>query len=200
MTRKFSTSIAAALLIAPAAILSGLPNNDLVLQPDSRLWVTGTSTVRAYECAAAGVDATVIAAAPEAPAAILAGQKAVTAVSLVVPSAQLDCDNGTMNEHMLKALNASRHGEIRFQLSSYELVPGAEGRTARLTGSLELNGTSKEIAIDASVRDGGEGALRVAGTHEILMSEYGIRAPRLMLGTLRVHDPVVVHFDLRLRG
>ena len=198
MIKRFRPSMAAALLIAPAAILWSTPTANLVLQPESRLWVTGTSTVRGYECAAGVVDATVAAGAG-AEAAVLAGQKAVTAVSVTIPSAQLDCDNGTMNEHMHKALNVSQHEEIRFRLSSYELTPGAGATTARLSGTLELNGTSKEISVDANVSDAG-GALKVNGTHQLLMSEYGIRPPRLMLGTLRVHDPVVVHFELFLRG
>jgi hypothetical protein len=38
----------------------------------------------------------------------------------------------------------------------------------------------------------------VQGVHELNMTEWGIRPPRLMLGTLRVHEDVQVHFDLLL--
>ena len=198
MIKRFRPSMAAALLIAPAAILWSAPAANLVLQSESRIWVTGTSTVRGYECAAGVVNATVAAAAG-AEAALLAGQKAVTAVTVTIPSAELDCDNGTMNEHMHKAINVSEHEQIRFRLASYELTPGAAATTARLTGTLELNGVSKQISLDANVSDAG-GAVKVSGTHQLLMSEYGVRPPRLMLGTLKVHDPVVVHFDLLLKS
>jgi hypothetical protein len=32
------------------------------------------------------------------------------------------------------------------------------------------------------------------------MNEYGLKAPTLMLGTLRVHNTVTVHFDLYLHA
>ena len=31
------------------------------------------------------------------------------------------------------------------------------------------------------------------------MSEFGVRAPTLMMGTLKVHDRVVVNFDVVLK-
>jgi hypothetical protein len=31
------------------------------------------------------------------------------------------------------------------------------------------------------------------------MSEYGVKAPTLMMGTMKVRDRVVVHFDIVLK-
>ena len=36
------------------------------------------------------------------------------------------------------------------------------------------------------------------GTHALLMTEYGIKPRRMMLGTLRVKDRIAVHFRLLL--
>ena len=200
MTRGFSTTIVAALLILPAAIAWGLPRINLTLQPESRLWVNGTSTVRDYECTAKDVSAVVAANGAEVPSAVLAGQKAVTSVAVTIAARELDCSNGTMNGHMLKAIKAADHPNITFRLSSYDLTPSGVEARARLTGTLELGGISRPVTIDAAASDGGDGALRVSGSHDLLMTEFGLRPPSLMLGTMKVRDKVTVNFDLYLKG
>jgi polyisoprenoid-binding protein YceI len=172
----------------------------LALQPQSRLWVDGTSTVRAFTCKAAVLEADVGAADANAVAAVLAGEKAVKGVEFRVPTAKLECGNGTMNEHMLKALKAREHGTIVFRVVSYEVAKGTEGVTGTLTGTLTLGGVEKTITVDATGRDAGSGALRVAGAYRLKMSEYGLKAPTLMFGTLKVGDTVKVGFDLLLKA
>jgi hypothetical protein len=41
--------------------------------------------------------------------------------------------------------------------------------------------------------------MRVVGTHHFRMSEFGLKAPTLMLGTLKVGDEVEVNFELYLK-
>src|SRR5688500_12799423 len=69
----------------------------LNLQPDSQLWVEGTSTVRDFKCSARTIDASIATTRTDAAAAVYAGEKAVTTVTLQIPAAQLDCKNGQMN-------------------------------------------------------------------------------------------------------
>ena len=42
-------------------------------------------------------------------------------------------------------------------------------------------------------------ALRVRGSERITMMDYDVQPPRLMAGTMRVHAPVTVGFDVVLR-
>jgi polyisoprenoid-binding protein YceI len=190
-------AIATLLLLAPAG--AWVPADaPLTLAPQSRLWVEGTSTVRGFQCKAPALEADV-SAAPNAIAAVLAGDKAVKSVEVRVPAAKLDCGNGTMNEHMLKALKAKEHGTIAFRVTSYDVATGADGVTGTLTGTLSLGGVEKTITVAATGRDAG-GALRVAGTYQLRMSDYGLKAPTLMFGTLKVNENVKVGFDLVLTG
>jgi polyisoprenoid-binding protein YceI len=201
MTRYRGAGTLATLLLVPAAIAAtGAVSSPLVLQPESRVWVSGTSTVRAYECSATVVDAQVTTSSSAAASAVLAGEKAVTGVAVRIPARQLDCRNDQMNEHMLRALKADQHGDITFRLASYELTGSGASTRVRMQGSLDIGGASRSVAIQAAARDGGGGALRVTGAHEVRLSEFGLTPPTLMLGTLRVHDRVMVNFDLMLRG
>jgi polyisoprenoid-binding protein YceI len=196
-----ATTLRALLCLAPS-LIAWTPANApiVVLQPQSRLWVNGTSTVRAFECKATSFTADIDGAAPGAAAAVLAGEKAVQSVLVQVPAAKLECGNGTMNEHMLKALKAKDNPTIEFRLSTYRTSKAADGVQGELTGILKLGGVEKTITLTGTATDAGDGQFRVTGAHELRMSEFGLKAPTLMLGTMKVDDRVKVSFDLVLKG
>ena len=123
MRKRWSGGLVALALAFP--LLGAGPGTGLKVQPESKLWVEGSSTVRGFSCAAQGFDATVTGAGL---AGVLQGQKAVESVDVKVPAEQLDCGNGKMNEHMRKALKADEHPVIEFRLTSYELPRRPRGR------------------------------------------------------------------------
>src|SRR3712207_1735115 len=98
--------------LAPAVIAWTAATRPITLQPESRLWINGTSTVRAFECKAGALEARIETPSADALAALLAGEKAVTTATIIVPAERLDCANGTMNEHMRKALKAKENPTI----------------------------------------------------------------------------------------
>lgn len=185
------------LAIATPAAWAGPPSNPLRVQPESRIWVEGTSSVRSFKCDAKDFTAA-LDAADGAPAAVLAGTKAVSAVSVNVSAAGLDCHNGTMNGHMLKAIKGKENPEITFKLASYELVKQAEGQAVAINGSLTLGGVTRPVTLNAKA-SAAEGGLEVEGSTPLKLSEYGLKAPSLMMGTMKVGDQVTVHYQLILK-
>ncbi len=198
MRRTSYTALVAALVLAPATIAWTTIAGTLTLQPESKLWVSGTSNVRDFECTATSLTVDV-SALPGAVALVAAGEKGVTGVNVRVPAAQLDCKNGKMNSHMLKALKGPEFPEIAFDLTSYELATAAASVNVKLSGDLTLGGVKKAITMNAKATSAEDGALKVTGTKDITLSEYGLKAPTLMMGTLKVSDVVQVHFDLLLK-
>lgn len=199
MRTRILRPLALFLLLAPAAAWT-TSRQTLELEPGSRLWVSGGSTVRGWQCEATDFDATVAAARADGVAdAILAGEEAVTTASVTVPIEELDCKNGTMNDHMRKALKAKQFPTIAFALSGYDLAAAGDSTAVTLTGMLTLGGVEKEVTVQALAREAGADTLRVTGTHELKMTDYGLKPPSLMLGTMKVKNSVQVHFDLLLR-
>lgn len=184
--------------LAPAALAATPSTIALDLQPSSRLWISGSSTVRSFECNATAFEANVE-SAPGATAAVLAGEKAVTAVEIRVPTERLDCRNGTMNEHMAKALKAKANPTIVFKLASYDLAKQSGAVRVTLTGTLAMGGVEKPINVTVNATEGPEGTLHVVGTHELRMKEWGLKPPSLMLGTMKVDELIKVGFDLLLK-
>jgi len=170
----------------------------LRLQPETKVWVEGGSTVRDWSCKATQVSGAV---RGEGSLAITDLQQTVRGAEITIPVKALECGNGTMNEHLRKALRTSESPTIRFQLSGHRIstTSAAEG-VAKLNGRLEIAGQEKPVVVDATVRSEGPSAVRVTGGKEILMSEFGVKPPTLMMGTLKVKDRVVIKFDVLLKS
>jgi polyisoprenoid-binding protein YceI len=190
----------AILVVAPAVTPNTFHREALDLLPESRVWINGSSTVRSFECKAGALDVQIATTATDAVRATIAGEKAIGAVEVKIPAEQLECGNGTMNDHMRKALKAKDNPTIAFRMTSYELAKTADGAKATLTGTLSLGGTERPITVAADAKAIDGETLRVAGTHEIRMTEYGLKPPTLMLGTLKVGEKVKVSFDLVLKN
>lgn len=185
------TGTAAVLLMA----LTPVHSNPVTLRDGSRVWFDGTSTVRSWNCSADKIDASI--SAESAVDGVLSSQKVAGTVKVDFPVEKLECRNNTMNEHMRKALDATRSPTIRFELSGYELV-NSTGVGATLQGSLQMNGQTRPIAVPVKFAPA-EGALRVTGSYPLKMTEWGVRPPRLMMGAMKVGETVTVHFDLLLQ-
>jgi hypothetical protein len=209
ITRRVGGFALISLLAATAAPLgaqelgltaNGNAPNRLAIQPESRLWFEGGSTVRGFECQATTLAGVSMVELKGPGLGIEALRGADVVIELDVPVADLDCGNGTMNDHMRKALGAEDHPIIRYRQGAHEVIPGAEGGAAlRLAGWLEIAGVEREVALEGDAVVEPDGTLRVRGSHELDMTEFGVKPPRLMLGTLKVHDRVTVHYDMVLR-
>lgn len=187
------------LVLLPAAVAFSSSHAPMSLTTESKLWVDGTSTVRSWTCRATAIDAAIETNGPDATSAVMKGEKAVRTVDVKIPVAKLDCSNGTMNNHMQKALKASEAPIIAFKVASYDLAKGGPGVTGTLNGQLTIGGTTKPVAVQATGQAGTDGTLHVTGTHEVTMTQFGLKPPSLMMGTMKVGDKVKVSFDLYLK-
>jgi polyisoprenoid-binding protein YceI len=166
------------------AALVGI-GTSISLEPSSKVWVKGDSTVRAFTCNATEISSQVQLSGSSEIAAL------VDDALITIPVDKLDCGNGKMNEHMVKALKTRT---IEFKLDSYKI----DGANATLNGTLTIAGTNKPIEIPGTATQ--EGSLvRVKATKQIVMSQWGVKPPSLMMGTMKVKDAVTVGFDVTLK-
>jgi polyisoprenoid-binding protein YceI len=198
MSRTSIRGIFTLALLVPAAAFAYA--NSLSLAPQSKISIDGTSSVRSFTCEAPVIDASIETNAPDAAKLVLAGTKAVSSAELTIPSKSLDCGNGTMNGHMLKAIKANEAPEIRFSLASYDLAQAEAGTKVTLNGKLNLGGVEKPITLDAVATAHESGALLLKGEEELKLSDYGLKRPSLMMGTMKVGDVVKVRYELVLKN
>ena len=89
MRANLKTTLLALAIIVPASGAWTTANQVLELQPQSRLWIDGTSTVRSFSCKAGEVSAVLDANGTDPIVQLLTGEKAVKAVKVTVPAEKL---------------------------------------------------------------------------------------------------------------
>ncbi|HKQ56983.1 MAG TPA: YceI family protein [Candidatus Eisenbacteria bacterium] len=192
-----------ALLVATAA--QAAPG-DLALHAGSKLWLTGSSTVHDYHSNASKLDATFRCDPALWPAGLSGAEavagliraKGVTGMDVVIQVTGMKSGKEGLDKNMYKALLAEKHPEIRFRMAGYEV--GAVTDTVTridVKGTLTVAGVDQEIAMAASMRRHGD-AMRMTCDVPLLMTQFGVKPPKMMLGTIKTSDKVTVHFDLMI--
>jgi polyisoprenoid-binding protein YceI len=199
MKAHLKSTLFALAIALPASGAWTVANEMLVLQPQSRLWIDGTSSIKSFSCKAAEVNAVVEAAGPNAIPQLLTGEKGVKTVRVTVPAEQLDCGNGTMNEHMRKAIKLAEHKSIEFRLADYEVARNADGVSGTINGTLLLGGVTKPVTLKAEGKPE-VGMLHITGSYDLDMTDYGLKPPTLMFGRIKVGRTVKVNYDLLLKS
>jgi len=209
IARRLIASIAAvscclAAAIPLAAAEPAPPASSFTLAPGSRLSLEGESTLHAYSSTAMKVEATAdfdgtfAAGSADARAAVAAG--ALKGLRVAVPVAGLKSGEGGLDKNMQKALKQDAAPVIRFTLVDYKAEEAKDGSLlVKAHGRLAIAGVEKDAVVEATCRFG-PGGVEITGAKDLLMSDYGIKPPVMMLGTIKTADKVVVRFALKLKA
>jgi hypothetical protein len=167
--------------------------------PADKVWLTGSSNIRAFTCRATMVNLSVAAAPEEFERTKQDGLPAVRSAALQVPVRSLDCGIGLQNTHLFETLDATNQPAISFSLGDYVVDRSEPGSNVRMEGVLRIAGTERSMVLHGNVSRNTAGQLVLQGRREIDMRTFGIRPPRRFLGLLRVRNEVTVHFEVVVR-
>ena len=208
----FVGSSAGALVLLVASSTSGGQGSvhavSLVVAAGASLELDGDSSLHRYSAKAHGMEAGIgidtarvpTSAQASDPEGLVRGHFIKT-FHLFVPVDQLSSGEKGLDANMRKALKGDRYKQIQFQMDSYDvLAPSA--RTAALTvvlhGRLSLAGVERKIDVTAAgvrVREG----LAITGSKDLLMTDYQIKPPTMMLGAIKTKNLITVKFNATLR-
>jgi hypothetical protein len=179
----------------------------LTLAPGASLELDGDSSLHRYSAKAhgirgnAGIDTARLAAAAQAPdlETLIRGHFIKT-FQLIVPVAGLTSGEHGLDDNMHKALKGDRFKEIRFQMDSYDVAPAPGGPAISVTlhGRLSLAGVERKIDVGATgvqVKDG----IRLSGSEDLLMTDFQIKPPTMMLGAIKTKNLITVKFNATLQ-
>ena len=199
----------AALLIGAVVIARGFAADAdaplaTSLGPGSTLWLEGKSTLHDFESRTSQATMT-LTRDPATPApADAAGLEsaiktsAVRSLDLEVPVTSLKSEKSGLDKNLWKYLKAEEHPTIRFHLSQYTVEPAA-GDTLRIhaRGTLDIAGVQRPDTLDARAFRTPQGVW-LEGKEPLLMSDFGVKPPTMMLGTVKVADRIEVHYRMLL--
>ncbi|HEX6086686.1 MAG TPA: YceI family protein [Thermoanaerobaculia bacterium] len=142
--------------------------------------VQGTSTLHEWKMESARISGTI-----DAPA------KAV----VVIPVASLKSEHAKMDKLMAEALKAKEHPEIRYEMTSATPAqPGGDAFVMKTQGKLTIAGVTRDVAFDVQGSRNPDGKYTLVGQAPIRMTQYGIKPPTAMMGTIKTGDDVKVTF------
>jgi len=198
------SKFAAVALLAMVATAAGAQETArVVVSPESKLWIDGTSNLHEWSCKATTLDAAVDFDAAAALQLASAPPKALKKVHVKVPVRSLKCNHNGMDGNVYKALKAENDdASISYIMATFESAPGdaKDSFTLHTTGSLTIAGVEKKLAMDVIATRMPDGSVRATGMVPIKMTDYGIKPPTAIFGRLKTGDDVKVNFELIVGG
>ena len=194
--RKTLLTIAALATAATAAGAQGASAIRLRLLPGTELSISGTSNVHDFHCKTNKINA-YIDVDPGYTKDLTKVTRPIVSVKVNIAVKSLSCGNRKMDENMYATLKADQNQLIRYTLSGYDILNGsATAFAAKTNGTLTILGKDKIVAMKVDATRLAEGKATAAGEETLLMSDFGIKPPSFMFGTMKVGNEVKVKFNL----
>jgi polyisoprenoid-binding protein YceI len=196
---KTLLTISALIAAATTAAAQGANAIRLRLDPASELTIEGTSSMHDWQCKTDKINAYVD-VDPGYTKDLTKLARPITAVQVNVVVKTLSCGNSQMDRNMYSTLKADENQLIKYTLSGYELLEGSVSPTsfaAKANGSLSIAGKTKSIEMKISAERQADGKAVAQGQQTLLLTDFGIKPPSFMFGTLKVGDEVRVKFTLK---
>ncbi len=163
----------------------------LTLQENSVISIDGTSSLHAWTM-------TIEEGRAEGEAEFTMDGSAITGLhtlSIHLEAEGLKSGKPPLDANAYKALNTTEYPAIVFTMKELKNIATEEaGSQVEVLGDLSIAGSSKEVTLAASCAAMG-GAVTCTGSIPILMTDFGIEPPSVMLGTIKAGDEVVINYE-----
>ena len=151
----------------------------------SSVTIEGTSTLHAWTMTGATIKGQIDAASPDN-----------AKVIVTIPVTSIKSEHSKMDKLMAEALKARQHPEIRYELLQSSLTKGSPEANFAVTakGKLTIAGVSRDVELAVTGARNAEGKYVLTGSAPLKMTEFGIKPPTAMMGTIKTGDDVKVTF------
>jgi polyisoprenoid-binding protein YceI len=189
-------------LMAAAATTAGAQSASAIrlrLDPASEVTIEGTSSMHAFHCKTNKIMAYVD-VDPGYTRDLTKIARPIVSVKVNIVVRTLSCGNGQMDKNMYSTLNADANPIIRYTMSGYDILDGSSKPstfTAKTNGTLVIAGKEKTIAMNVNAERLSDGKASAQGEQDVLMTDFGIKPPSFMFGTLKVGNEIKVKFNLK---
>lgn len=184
-------------------LYAGTSNHQLSIDKGSKLWLDGTSTLHKWECTTSTVNLNTGMFTMSSPTVgnvkalfeQLAGNFVIT-----IPVKSFKDPEPGFNHALYRDLHYKQHPNITFSMSSVTVTkdPSTPDRyTVSAQGDITVSGHQNPESISAVV-DVDNNTLKITGTKDLHMTDFGIKPPTMFFGTVKTGDEVTVRWDLSL--
>ncbi len=165
---------------------------EYVFVPESSVYVDGTSnSTPEWRVYATEIEGGITVSSDD--------PSVVQSVRLVVPANMMKSRKSPiMDRGMYDALQVKEHPNIIYELTSTaDLVMTSDTTfTLSATGNLTIGPQTNEVSFPVEGTLKSDGSVHFKGSYTLLMTDYGLKPPSLMFGSLRTGNEVVVTAEL----
>jgi len=119
-------------------------------------------------------------------------------VDLIVPVNHIESGNSVMDGKAREALKAGTFSTIRFTAGEVTLPVSGNSVKGTIKGKLQIAGVMKDVEIKVSGMVGSDSKITLSGTYTIDMTQYDVKPPTALFGTLKTGKEVKVSFTFEL--
>lgn len=158
------------------------------------LTVKGSSNLHEWESQAKDVRAN---GAITVEAGVL---KAIQSLTVDISAKSIKSPKGSiMDNKTYDALKANSYPNITFKLEKANVTKKGDSYDINATGFLSIAGVTNKIEMYVRAKIGGDGSLTFSGSKKLKMTDYKIKPPTALLGTLTTGDDVEIVFSLTMK-
>lgn len=118
-------------------------------------------------------------------------------VRVKIPVKSIKSEKGsTMDEKTYEAFKSEKNPNITYVFQSAKISGSGPDFVLETIGALQMAGATKNIDMTVKAKVLANGDIQLTGSRKINMTEFGMKPPTAVLGTIKVGPEVTVNFDL----
>lgn len=188
------------IFLCSSAFLAGDANlvHRFIVLPASKLSIDGKTNVNSFTCAIAkyyGTDTLVL----------HEGGKNVRPVfvkgSVGLDASKFDCGLAIMTSDFRKTIKSDVYPAIVIDFISFERNPTYKQGQENFIGILKISlaGATKLFEVNCSIETQPNGLIHLKGERQFTFTDFGLKPPTRMMGTIKVQEDLHVKFHLVLK-
>lgn len=170
----------------------------LIVLPASKLSIDGKTNVNTFTCGIAKYSGTDTLVLHE-------GGKNTRPVfvkgSVGLDASTFDCGMAIMTSDFRKTIKSDEYTAIVIDFISFERTPSYEQKEENFKGILKISlaGVTKLFEVDCIIEAKEDGMIHLKGGRNFTFSDFGLKPPSRMMGTIKVKENLTVKFHLVLK-
>lgn len=127
--------------------------------------------------------------------------KSISALTVEIPVKTIKSAKGkTMDNKTYEALNADAYPNIQYKLDRISgLTQQSTGYDINAVGNLTIAGTTKKVEMYVKGKMSPDGAITFSGTTKLKMTDFNVKPPTALMGTLTTGNEVEVVYQVTLK-
>lgn len=122
-------------------------------------------------------------------------------LTVEIPVKSLISGENLMDKKTHEAFNEPKNPTILFNMTELNSIQVTGDNIAvTITGNLSFSGATKKVTLKVDGKTASPGVYTFEGSLPIKMSDYGMKPPTAMLGTMKTKDQVTVNYKVTFEG